>query len=122
MMDKEARLRWLEAEAVRLESLLASNGVEVKQMNQDNSRATEFVEVAKGFELSATNAALAKSLQRQLIQVLHATKLVNEGKGYHCELCGEPIPLERIDFLPYATICCPCLKEQKKDGCNPSRR
>ena len=40
-----------------------------------------------------------------LRKVEHALEMVEQGKYGNCEICGNPIPVERLDVLPYSTLC-----------------
>ena len=38
-------------------------------------------------------------------QVAHALRRMDEGTYGICEVCGQPIPIERLEALPSATLC-----------------
>jgi DnaK suppressor protein len=40
-----------------------------------------------------------------LSKVNHALERVDGGTYGICEVCGNPIPVERLDVLPYSTLC-----------------
>jgi RNA polymerase-binding transcription factor DksA len=54
---------------------------------------------------------------RQLYQIDSALRrLYKDPKVFgKCELCGEPILWERLEALPYATLCIAC-KEREENG------
>ncbi|HUF89300.1 MAG TPA: TraR/DksA C4-type zinc finger protein [Gemmatimonadota bacterium] len=54
---------------------------------------------------------------RQLYQIDSALRrLYKEPDGFgKCELCGEKIKWERLEALPYATLCIDC-KEREENG------
>ncbi len=54
--------------------------------------------------------------QAELAQVEKALGLIDEGEYGKCEECGDPIGLERLRALPFATLCIDCKKEQEKRG------
>lgn len=43
-----------------------------------------------------------------LSKVNHALDRVASGNYGICESCGTPIPVERLDVLPYSTLCVEC--------------
>lgn len=43
-----------------------------------------------------------------LSKVQHALSRVKSGEYGICERCGEAIPIERLDALPYSTLCVTC--------------
>lgn len=49
--------------------------------------------------------SLAQTLQDQLVQVQRALKRMDNGMYGVCEECGNPIPVERLEALPSATLC-----------------
>ncbi len=44
-------------------------------------------------------------------KVEHALSRVASGGYGNCESCGNPIPLERLDVLPYVTFCVDCARK-----------
>lgn len=61
-------------------------------------QATEVFEQEK-------NLALVDALTARSEQVAHALQRMDEGVYGICEVCGQPIPLERLEALPSATLC-----------------
>jgi DnaK suppressor protein len=43
-----------------------------------------------------------------IAKVEHAQDRLEQGEYGMCEGCGEPIPVARLDALPYATTCVTC--------------
>ena len=43
-----------------------------------------------------------------LRQINEALRGMEEGTYGNCHGCGEPIPLPRLEALPFATTCVPC--------------
>ncbi len=52
--------------------------------------------------------ALRSNARDLLEQVNAALRRLDEGTYGICADCGEPIPLERLEALPYATLCVRC--------------
>ena len=52
------------------------------------------------------------SLEQNTIDLLgkvdHALDRISKRKYGQCESCGKAIPIERLDVLPYATLCVEC--------------
>ena len=59
------------------------------------------------FELEK-ELSVAQNAEDLLAKVRHALKRLNEGHYGVCESCGKPIPIARLDALPYATTCVTC--------------
>jgi RNA polymerase-binding protein DksA len=49
--------------------------------------------------------ALEAGMQRELDQIEHALERMAEGTYGICEVGGEPIPVERLEARPAATLC-----------------
>lgn len=58
--------------------------------------------------------ALEMNLRRQLRATGEALRRMDEGSYGICANCGEEIPLERLEALPYATLCIRCKKKQER--------
>ena len=52
--------------------------------------------------------ALVERLRDQLADVRRAMQRLEEGTYGTCSSCGDPIPVERLDALPYSTLCVTC--------------
>lgn len=46
-----------------------------------------------------------------LSKVDHALERIDSGTYGTCESCGNSIPVERLDVLPYATFCVDCARK-----------
>ncbi len=55
--------------------------------------------------------SVERNAQDLLRKVEHALDLIERGEYGICESCGEPIPVARLDILPYATLCVSCAKK-----------
>jgi len=62
------------------------------------------------------SSVLAEVESRELASIENALERMREGDYGCCELCEEPIPLARLQALPYATTCINCQREQEKSG------
>ena len=68
--------------------------------------------------LEATNnQAVARNLQRSVGEVKRALEKVDEGTYGGCDLCQAPIGTERLEALPWATLCTECRRKSQ-----PQRR
>ena len=59
------------------------------------------------FELEK-ELTLDENTKHLLNQVEHALVLIKKKKYGNCENCGEPIPVARLEAIPYSTICKNC--------------
>ncbi len=52
-----------------------------------------------------TRQLLAAEARQNLIYVNEALSRIENGNYTECEVCGEPIPEQRLKAVPYATLC-----------------
>jgi DnaK suppressor protein len=72
-------------------------------------------EATESYELER-RLTLEKSIREQLASVEHALKKFKDGTYGSCDNCGKPIPPERLEALPQATLCLDCKARQAKDA------
>lgn len=72
-------------------------------------------EATESYELER-RLTLEKSIREQLAAVEHALQKFEEGSYGLCDNCGKPIPPERLEALPQATLCLDCKARQAKDA------
>jgi DnaK suppressor protein len=53
-------------------------------------------------------AAIQTSTESEIEQIDTALRRIEAGRYEHCASCGAPIGQERLEALPYATICMSC--------------
>lgn len=58
--------------------------------------------------------SLEENVKDILYQVNHAIAKLDKGNYGICEHCGDEIPDERLEALPYATLCIRCKIKQEK--------
>ena len=103
----------LEAEKEQLSSML-----EQHQQERENIRLSEASAERSPDPTSADGGSMAFELEKELTldentkhllnQVEHALVLIKKKKYGNCENCGEPIPVARLEAIPYSTICKNC--------------
>jgi len=57
--------------------------------------------------------ALEQNLRRQLQMTEEALRRFDQGRYGICANCGEPIPMERLEALPQATLCIRCKRQEE---------
>lgn len=103
----------LEAEKEQLSSML-----ELHQQERENIRLSEASAERSPDPTSADGGSMAFELEKELTldentkhllnQVEHALVLIKKKKYGNCENCVEPIPVARLEAIPYSTICKNC--------------
>ena len=62
------------------------------------------------------NSQLLEVESRELTQIEDALERLTEGTFGLCEECEKPIPLSRLQALPYATECIECKRKPEKQS------
>ena len=88
--------------------------LEQHQQERENIRISEASAERSPDPTSADGGSMAFELEKDLTldentkhlldQVAHALVLIKKKKYGNCENCGEPIPVARLEALPYATL------------------
>jgi DnaK suppressor protein len=55
-------------------------------------------------------------LSRRMQEIHDALDRMSSGRYGECERCGEPIPLERLEALPFARHCITCQEQIDQAG------
>jgi len=56
----------------------------------------------------AKELSIERNADDLLHKVEHAIRRIDSGTYGVCEVCGEAIPVARLEILPYATMCVTC--------------
>ena len=100
----------LEEEKERLEELIDEYERELEEARLTESSSDRSPDPGNA-EASSMKLEYAKELSIEqntidlLSKVNHALDRVAAGKYGNCEVCGNPIPVERLEVLPYSTLC-----------------
>ena len=57
---------------------------------------------------------LEENSEHVLAEIEAALKRIEEGTYGLCSNCGKPIPEERLEALPWATLCIDCQRERER--------
>lgn len=103
----------LEDELARLSSLLDTH-----QREREEARLSETAAERMPDPMTAEGGSMAFEYEKELSVDQNLEDLVgkaeaalarmDEGSYGVCEMCGQTIPLERLETLPYATSCVGC--------------
>ena len=70
-------------------------------------------EATESFELEK-RVALEKQVRANLAEIEHALDKFKKGTYGLCDICGQPIPPERLDAMPHANLCLSCKAKYAK--------
>lgn len=91
-----------------LERIDAAEGRNGRAVGGNPSRS----DLSTDYASKDRNTALLSIDRKTLIQVEEALERIENGTYGQCESCGDMIPIERLEFLPYATLCVACQQKQ----------
>ena len=91
---------------------------EIADQGGDPDSDDAAIDVERGFADSAHSTAerarliaVMKALRSNLRWVGRALKKMDLGTYGTCERCGNPIPVERLEALPWAILCVDCARK-----------
>jgi DnaK suppressor protein len=100
---------------VELEAQRENLRREIEEQGGDPDHDEAAIDVERGFADSAHSTAerarllsVMKALRANLRWVDRALRKMEFGTYGTCERCGRPIPLERLEALPWAILCIDC--------------
>jgi len=70
--------------------------------------SADWAEQATERENDEVLESLGNSAGQELIMINSALKRIDAGDYFRCSLCGEDIPLERLELLPFSPHCVSC--------------
>lgn len=101
----------LEEDLERL--LLNTNDSQVKQGNGTESNLDRG-DLAQDYVARERRLALQDVEESQVAQIKEALKRIENGTYGICADCGDTIPPERLEIIPYATLCVNCQQSETK--------
>ncbi len=107
----------LETEKARLEEQIADYQRDLEEARLTESSSDRSPDPGNA-EASSMKLEYAKELSIEqntldlLSKVDRALRQVESGSYGICESCGSSIPVERLDVLPYSTLCVDCAARQ----------
>src|SRR5438477_6538028 len=97
-----------------LRTALAGDLSLLKELRQQTSG--DVVDAALDSAQDEISSQLAEVESRELANIENALERMREGQYGLCETCNHPIPMARLQALPYATMCIQCQREAEKAG------
>jgi len=57
--------------------------------------------------------ARREEIEQRIKSIEEALERAKAGKYGFCEMCGRPIQMERLEILPFTTLCVECARKKK---------
>jgi len=116
-MKREVAIENLRDEMIeRREHLRRALDGDLDAMNELSGQSGDSADLAQNASQGELNSQLAAAASRELSQLEKALKKVKDGSYGLCEATGKPIPLARLQALPYAALCIEAQKELEENG------
>lgn len=100
----------------REELLSRVEGFEKDRRHGNEPVSPDFAEQATEREGDDVLDALSDAARRELRLIQRALERIDEGSYNECSICGEEIPLKRLEALPYSDRCVSCAEKQEAGG------
>ncbi len=97
-----------------LRKALAGDLSLLKQLREQTGG--DVVDAALDAAQDEISSQLAEVESRELANIERALVRIKSGTYGECEVCGERIPLARLNALPYATSCIECQRAAETSG------
>lgn len=97
-----------------LRKALAGDLSSLKELRDQTSG--DMLDAALDSAQDEISSQLAEVESRELAQIENALERMRNGTYGICEVTGKPIPLARLQALPYATMCIEAQREAEKNG------
>jgi DnaK suppressor protein len=107
--DLQAYRKRLEAELAELttqrDDLEEATGVSLAEASGEVGFDEEFPDAGSYTFERERDLSLVDNVKDLIHKVEHALARIDDGSYGRCEVCGKPIEAERLDALPYTTLC-----------------
>jgi|CXWL01.1.fsa_nt_gi DnaK suppressor protein len=104
-------------------SLMDKRSSLLRKINEDLSLthsldegAGDEADLAMDTEQHEIHSQLAAFESRELHQIEEAILQIRRGTYGTCEACHDPIPITRLNALPFTTLCIQCQREEELSG------
>ena len=97
-----------------LRSALAGDLTLLKELRSESPG--DVIDAAYDSAQDEISSQLAEVESRELAHIENALGRMKAGTYGLCEVCGDKIPLARLNALPYATMCITCQRELERSG------
>lgn len=104
----------LEEERAQLRADIDALSTENQSQQDDSGVGNHLADDASEVFTRERNMAVRNNAEELLTQVEAALQRLDQGVYGICENCGREIDVERLEALPYATLCITCQSEAEQ--------
>lgn len=114
MSRKEALSKLRDVLLLRREALRKALDGDLSMLQTLSQEGGDVMDAAMDTAQDEISSQLIEVESRELTQIEEALNRIKEGHYGDCEGCDKPIPLARLQAVPYATSCIECARKQEK--------
>jgi DnaK suppressor protein len=114
MSRKEALNKLRDVLLLRREALRKALDGDLSMLQSLPQEGGDVMDAAMDTAQDEISSQLIEVESRELSQIEDALSRLKEGHYGDCENCAKPIPLARLQAVPYATLCIDCARKQEK--------
>jgi DnaK suppressor protein len=114
---EQAILKLKEVLLKRRDALRKALAGDLRSLQELREQSTgDAIDAALDSSYGEISSQLAEVESRELAQIENALERMRNGTYGVCEVTGRPIPLARLQALPYATTCIEAQREMERQG------
>jgi len=114
MTRKESLIKLRDVLLIRREALRKALAGDLSLLQQLSSEGGDVVDIAMDTAQDEISSQLAQVESMELGHIEEALDRMKEGRYGDCDVCDKPIPLARLQAVPYATACIACARQKEK--------
>jgi len=114
MTRKESLTKLRDVLLLRREALRKALAGDLNLLQQLSTEGGDVVDIAMDTAQDEISSQLAQVESRELGHIGEALDRMKEGRYGDCDVCDKPIPLARLQAVPYATACIACARQKEK--------
>jgi DnaK suppressor protein len=116
MARRDALLRLHKTLTARRNELRKRLGADLAELGTAKMTSADAADAAFDHTGEELSSQLAELEARELNQIERALLRLKQGTYGLCEACQTKIPVNRLNVLPYSTLCIKCQREAENDG------
>lgn len=116
MSRKEALSKLRDVLLLRREALRRALDGDISMLQTLSQEGGDVMDAAMDTAQDEISSQLVEVESRELTQIEDALTRFRDGIYGDCEACDKPIPLARLQAVPYATSCIECARKQERSG------
>ena len=114
MSRKDALMKLRDVLLRRREALRKALAGDLSLLRELAQEGGDVMDAAMDTAQDEISSQLAEVESRELTRIEEALERLRDGSFGDCEGCDKPIPLARLQAVPYATMCIECQRKQEK--------